>query len=104
MLEYKRCEDVKEMKTRLAEIISKRGLGRKKVAEDLQIERRTLDNYINENTSMNSDIIKKMAEYFNVSTDYLLGVDELNNEFLNQKIDTICNELKELVYHLNKRS
>ncbi|MDE7105691.1 MAG: helix-turn-helix domain-containing protein [Anaeroplasmataceae bacterium] len=92
------------MKTRLAEIISKRGLGRKQIAEDLQIERRTLDNYINENTSMNSDIIKKIAEYFNVSTDYLLGVDELSNEFLNQKIDTICNELKELVYHLNKRS
>lgn len=92
------------MKTRLAEIITKRGLERKKIAEDLQIERRTLDNYINENTLMNSDIIKKMAEYLNVSTDYLLGVDQLSNDFLNEKIDTICNELKELVYHLNKRS
>ncbi|MDE5547291.1 MAG: helix-turn-helix domain-containing protein [Anaeroplasmataceae bacterium] len=92
------------MKTRLNEIITKRGLERRKIAEDLQIERRTLDNYINENTLMNSDIIKKMAEYLNVSTDYLLGVDELSNEFLNEKIDTICNELKELVYHLNKRS
>ena len=56
------------MKTRLADIISKRGLERRKIAEDLQIERRTLDNYINENTLMNSDIIKKMAKYFNVST------------------------------------
>lgn len=92
------------MKTRLAEIITKRGLERKKIAEDLQIERRTLDNYINENTLMNSDIIKKMAEHLNVSTDYLLGVDQLSNDFLNEKIDTICNELKELVYHLNKRS
>ncbi|MDE6241392.1 MAG: helix-turn-helix domain-containing protein [Anaeroplasmataceae bacterium] len=92
------------MKTRLHEIITKRGLERRKIAEDLQIERRTLDNYIHENTLMNSDIIKKMAEYLNVSTDYLLGVDELSNEFLNEKIDTICNELKELVYHLNKRS
>lgn len=92
------------MKTRLAELMTKRGLERRKVADDLEIERRTLDNYINENTLMNSDIIKRMAEYFNVSTDYLLGVDELSNEFLNEKIDTICNELKELVYHLNKRS
>ncbi|MDE6408370.1 MAG: helix-turn-helix domain-containing protein [Anaeroplasmataceae bacterium] len=92
------------MKTRLNEIITKRGLERKKVAEDLQIERRTLDNYINENTLMNSDIIKRLAEYLNVSTDYLLGVDNLSNEFLNEKIDSICNELKELVYHLNKRS
>ncbi|MDE6655482.1 MAG: helix-turn-helix domain-containing protein [Anaeroplasmataceae bacterium] len=92
------------MKTRLYDIITKRGLERRKIAEDLQIERRTLDNYINENTLMNSDIIKRMAQYLNVSTDYLLKVDELNNDFLNEKIDTICNELKELVYHLNKRS
>ena len=92
------------MKTRLAEIITKRGLERKKIAEDLQIERRTLDNYINENTLMNSDIIKKMAEYLNVSTDYLLGVDQISDDFLNEKVDAICNELKEIVYHLNKRS
>ncbi|MDE6660244.1 MAG: helix-turn-helix domain-containing protein [Anaeroplasmataceae bacterium] len=88
------------MKTRLAEIITKRGLERKKVAEDLQIERRTLDNYINENTLMNSDIIKKMAKYLNVSTDYLLGVDELSNEFLNERIDAICYELKRSLIHL----
>lgn len=90
------------MKTRLAEIISSRGLERKKIADDLQIERRTLDNYINEVTLMNSDIIKKLASYFHVLTDYLLGVDKLDDDFLNQKIDSICSELKEIVYHLNK--
>lgn len=106
MLEYKKIDrnGVKDMKTRLSEIITKRGLERKRIAEDLQIERRTLDNYINENTLMNSEIIKKMAEYLNVSTDYLLKVDKLSDEFLNEKIECICNELKELVYHLNKRS
>ncbi len=92
------------MKTRLSEIITKRGLDKKQISEDLQIERRTLDNYINENTSMNSDIIKKMAAYLNVSTDYLLGIDELTDEFLNEKIENICNELKEIVYHLNHKS
>ncbi len=90
------------MKTRLAEIISSRGLERKKIADDLQIERRTFNNYINEVTLMNSDIIKKLASYFHVSTDYLLGVDKLDDDFLNQKIDSICSELKEIVYHLNK--
>ena len=86
------------MKTRLAEIIQSRGLERK------QIERRTLDNYINEYTLMHSDIIRKMAQYFNVSTDYLLGIDNLDDEFLNEKIDIITKELKEIVYHLNKKS
>ena len=92
------------MKTRLSEIIKQRGLDRKTIAKDLQIERRTLDNYINEHTSMNGDIVKKMAEYLGVSTDYLLCVDELSDEFLNEKIDHICNEIKELVYYLNHKS
>ena len=71
------------MKTRLEEIIKRRGLERKIIARDLEIERRTLDNYINEVTLMNSDIITKLAKYLNVSTDYLLGVDTLEDEFLN---------------------
>lgn len=92
------------MKTRLAEIIQSRGLEGKQIASDLEIERRTLDNYINEYTLMHSDIIRKMAQYFNVSTDYLLGIDNLDDEFLNEKIDIITKELKEIVYHLNKKS
>ncbi|MDE6414427.1 MAG: helix-turn-helix domain-containing protein [Anaeroplasmataceae bacterium] len=91
------------MKTRLEEIIKRRGLSRKDIARDLQIEKRTLDNYVNEVTLMNSDIITKLAKYLNVSTDYLLGVDTLDDEFLNEKIDTICNELKEIIFHLNHR-
>lgn len=91
------------MKTRLAEIISSRGIERKKIAKDLGIERRTLDNYISEATLMNSDMVKKMANYLNVSTDYLLGVDNINEDFLNERINKIANELKEIVYHLNKK-
>ncbi len=88
------------MKTRLAELIEERGLERKQIAKDLHIERRTLDNYINEVTMMNSEIIKKLASYLQVSTDYLLAFDELDDRFLNDKIDAICNDLKELVYHI----
>ena len=36
------------MKTRLAEIINTRGIEKRQIAKDLQIERRTLDNYVNE--------------------------------------------------------
>lgn len=90
------------MKTRLAEIISSRGLERKKIARDLGIERRTLDNYISETTLMNSDMIKKMATYLNVSSDYLLGIDSLSNDYLEQRVDAIAKELKEILHHLNK--
>lgn len=91
------------MKTRLAEIIKRRGLDRKEIARELEIERRTLDNYINEVTLMNSDIITKMAKYLHVSTDYLLKIDTLDDAFLNEKVETICNELKEVVFHLNHK-
>lgn len=91
------------MKTRLAEIISRRGIERKVIARDLGIERRTFDNYVNEVTLMNSDVISSLAKYLNVSTDYLLGMDQLDDDFLNQRIENITAELKELVYHLNKK-
>lgn len=90
-------------KTRLSEIITARGLQRKEIAKDLEIERRTLDNYINESTLMNSDMVKRMAQYLNVSTDYLLGLDEIDDEFLNEKLDHIFNDLKEIVYYINKK-
>ena len=90
-------------KTRLDEIILRRGLERKQIAKDLNIERRTLDNYINESTQMNSEMIKKMANYLNVSTDYLLRADKNNEDFLNEKVDHICEEIKEILYHLSKK-
>ncbi|MDE7263608.1 MAG: helix-turn-helix domain-containing protein [Anaeroplasmataceae bacterium] len=89
------------MKTRLSELLDKKEIKRKVIAKDLGIEKRTLDNYVNEITLMNSDVIVKIAKYLNVSTDYLLGVDQINDDFLNQKIDKISCELKEIVYHLN---
>lgn len=89
-------------KTRLNEIFKRRCIDHKEAAKDLGIERRTLDNYISESTLMNSDMVKKMANYLHVSTDYLLGVDKLDEEFLNEKVDAICEDIKEILYHLNK--
>lgn len=89
------------MKTRLSEIITSRGLERKVIARDLGIEKRTLDNYINENTLMNSDMIKKMAAYLNVSTDYLLDYT-IENNFVEEKVDEITSLIKEIIYHINK--
>ncbi len=89
-------------KTRLSEIFKRREIDHKQAAKDLGIERRTLDNYLSESTLMNSDMIKKMAAYLHVSTDYLLGVDTLDEDFLNDKVDAMCAEIKEILYHLKK--
>lgn len=92
------------MKTRLSEILIEKGIERKVIAADLNIERRTMDNYVNEVTLMNSDVIKKVACYLGVSTDYLLRVDNVNDDFLNSKIDEVCDGIKEIIYHLRDKN
>lgn len=45
----------------------------KEVADFLGVDRTTYVKYENGNTKPNLDNIKRLAEYFNVTTDYLLG-------------------------------
>ncbi|MCM1557475.1 MAG: helix-turn-helix domain-containing protein [Anaeroplasma bactoclasticum] len=87
--------------TRLKELIETKGLSRKQVAKDLFIEKRTLDNYINDTTKMNSEMIVRVAKYFNVTTDYLLNADINCSSLLLKKIDKLAYELKEFVIILN---
>ncbi|MCM1557672.1 MAG: helix-turn-helix domain-containing protein [Anaeroplasma bactoclasticum] len=87
--------------TRLKELIETKGLSRKQVAKDLFIEKRTLDNYINDTTKMNSEMIVRVAKYFNVTTDYLLNADINCSSLLLKKIDKLAYELKEFVIILD---
>ena len=48
----------------------------KEVADFLGVDRTTYVKYENGNTEPNLDNIKRLAEYFNVTTDYLLGKSE----------------------------
>lgn len=92
------------METRLLEIISSKGLSRKQIAKDLGIERRTLDNYINEKTQMNAEMVKRMAIYLKISTDYLLKIDAYDPSSILERTNKICLELKELIYYICKKN
>lgn len=50
-----------------------------KVAEYLNVSIQTISNYENEKRDMTPDTIIKLAEYFGVSTDYLLGKSDIRN-------------------------
>lgn len=52
------------------------GLKQKDLSEFLNINRVTYTNYENGKREPDNDTIKKLAEYFNVTTDYLLGRDK----------------------------
>lgn len=50
-----------------------------KIAKFLNVSIQTVSNYENEKREMTPDTIIKLAEYFGVSTDYLLGKSDIRN-------------------------
>ena len=57
----------------------------KTLAEYLQVDRKTIYNWENKTTDIPSSMLIKLADYFHVSTDYLLGRSELNEYVLVKK-------------------
>jgi transcriptional regulator with XRE-family HTH domain len=54
----------------------RRGLRQEEMAQYLGITKGTYSKYENGELPINSDTLKKLAEYLNISTDYLLGYAE----------------------------
>lgn len=64
---------------RLKYLRTERGENLERVAEYLNVSIQTISNYENEKRDMTPDTILKLAEYFGVSTDYLLGKSDIRN-------------------------
>lgn len=60
------------------------------VAKIIDVSDRAVGFYENEKRDMSPDTILKLADFFNVSTDYLLGKTDVRNP--GQKIDDVLNE------------
>ena len=63
---------------RIRELREDRDLRQIDVANSTGIDQKTLSNYETGKTNPDSFAIIKLAEYFNVSTDYLLGISDYN--------------------------
>lgn len=61
-----------EVYSRIDELAKKRGVSLQKVATDIGLSENYIYNLKNKKTA-NTDPIEKIANYFQVSTDYLLG-------------------------------
>ena len=68
---------------------NEKGESLEKIAKYLNVTIQTISNYETEKRDMTPDTILKLAEYFNVSTDYLLGKSDIRNpeEIDNSKIN-----------------
>ena len=68
------------MESRIKQLREKRGLIQEILAAELGITQQLLSKYERDITLIKVDILKKIAIYFNVTTDYLLGISDVKCE------------------------
>ena len=75
---------------RLKFLREEKGLFQSDIAKILEVSVAAVGFYENEKRDMSPDTIIKLAEYFGVTTDYLLGKSDVRNP--SQQIDDVLNE------------
>lgn len=95
---------------RLKELRKSRRITQTELSERINISQSTLANFENEKRTLPIDILIKIAQYFDVSTDYILGLSEVSelstdNNFIHYVYDESLSEdekkLVETYRHLN---
>lgn len=68
--------------TRLKNLLDEHSLTQKRLSFELNIAPSTLNGYLRRNREPDFETLGKLAKYFQVSTDYLLGLSNLKNPSL----------------------
>lgn len=81
------------MESRIKQLRENRGLIQEILASELGITQQMLSKYERDVLCIKVDALKRIAEYFNVTTDYLLGVSEVKRDLqgqmkVNKTLDT----------------
>lgn len=74
------------------ELCKKHGVTPYKVCKELNISQGTISNWKNRGNNLSYSVMKKIAEYFGVSIDYLMGSDKLSWNPKTQEIEYYENE------------
>lgn len=83
---------------RLKNLREERGLSQVELAKILNIANSTLSLYESGSREPNFEILKKIANYFNVSTDYILGRNEvMSSQIENKENHNIDEKIMNLV-------
>ncbi len=88
---------------RIAHLRERRGLSQSSLAKDLNVGQSTLAMWETDKRGLKDEVIVQIAEYFNVSTDYLLGRSPSKKYYeLNNKDERdIANDLEEMINDLS---
>ena len=63
--------------TRIKELRKEFGLSQVELAAQMEVTKQTISNWENENIQPSIDMLVGLANVFNVTTDYLLGLDDV---------------------------
>lgn len=97
---YKFAENLKSLRT-------KKGLSQTQLATKLWLNKSIISAYENEQRSPSLDVLIKLSYEFNVSMEYLLGIERdktLDISGLNDEQVTVINSLVELLRNENKNN
>ncbi|MCH4890770.1 helix-turn-helix domain-containing protein [Acidaminobacter sp. JC074] len=83
---------------RLRKIRREQFIRQKQLADHLNIAVSTLSQYENDKRHPNFEILSQISQYFGVTTDYLLGLDESENHDMSKSIDVIDEQLADRSY------
>ncbi|EAF1191436.1 XRE family transcriptional regulator [Listeria monocytogenes] len=67
---------------RISELRNKKGISQLQLAKDLNVSRNTVSVWETNKRAIKNERIIQLADYFNVTTDYLLGRVEFDNNDL----------------------
>ena len=72
------------MESRIKMLREKRGLIQELLAVEIGVTQQMLSKYEKDITIIKVDVLKRIAEYFNVTTDYLLGLSDMKRDLSGQ--------------------
>lgn len=72
---------------RLKDLREDNDLSQKNVANILNIPIRTYSSYENEERGLPIDILIKLAQFYNTSSDYIIGLTNISKPYPNRKIN-----------------
>lgn len=86
------------MTSRIKEVRESRHVIQEIVADELGVTQQAFSKYERDITTIKTDVLIKLAKYFNVTTDYLLGLSDVKRDLQRQvEMNKALDEYYELV-------
>ncbi|PYG88572.1 transcriptional regulator with XRE-family HTH domain [Ruminiclostridium sufflavum DSM 19573] len=74
---------------RLKQLVREKGLEQQEVAAQLNIKSPTFNGYVGNKREPSISRLKQLASYFDVSVDYLIGLNDIRNPYLSHLSEEI---------------